>query len=244
MSKFLSIALLTIVAAMSICCGAQSFVSQPNSNVDNNVSSWVSCYYPKCNPGGVGTPTTVSITAQTSPSKDGHSVQFYLAGPAYTNALYWYKTGISLPSSTQAEGDFWIYIGANGSTAQSFEYDIFQFLSPYKFMYGTQCSQGAGKWQVWDDAGGRWVDTAVACSLSEAAWHHIKWRVHRSGSTMYYDVLTVDGTNYAINMKEPAGQMPSGWTNNSGIQFQLDIGPSGKPLTETVDLVNVQFFGW
>jgi hypothetical protein len=49
----------------------------------------------------------------------------------------------------------------------------------------------------------------------------------------------VDGVYTQVNEVEPAGLMPSGWTNNSGINFQLDISSSGTTATEYIDQVNL-----
>jgi hypothetical protein len=46
---------------------------------------------------------------------------------------------------------------------------------------------------------------------------------------MHYDSLTIDGVKYPVNLAEPSGPLPSGWTDNMGVQWQLDT--SAAPLT-------------
>lgn len=184
-------------------------------------------------------------------------MQFNVSGPAYTNALWFIYTGEYVANAPNVAVDLYAYVTSGGTTAQAFEYDVFEYAGNIRYMFGTQCNQlGDGHWDVWDMLHGRWIASSVPCSSMEVnKWHHIQMTFHRViGDTnkcdgypcMYYDVITVDGHNYSVNMVEPSGPFPSIWGagNNSGLNIQLDIGPSGKPLTEFIDRANVQFYGW
>ena len=173
-----------------------------------------------------------------------------ITGPEYSNALWTYIAGAD-DSATSLSTSLWVYPAGKASVAGSFEFDQFQFSKSQgiEFMWGSQCNQVNGLWQVFDQLHGHWMDTAVKCALKPNHWHHVRWDVHRvSGDTdrcsgkpcMYYDTLTVDGVVHPVNAVYPAGALPNGWSSAVGFQVQIDIGSTGQGVTidEYLDLAD------
>jgi hypothetical protein len=213
--------------------------AQFNTNLETNPTAWQQCVLPSCNPGGVGIPSSTTIT-ETGTKWPTNSLELSVSGPEWTDFLAYNKVGAS--TATYFQSDFSLYIpsGILSENYDALEYDIFQYLSPYEFMWGSQCVMGA-KWQIWDGLHSRWIDTALACSLPAGKWHHVQWWVHRvDGDTscegypcMHFDMLGIDEVYTLIAITEPAGPMPAGWTNNSGLNFQIDISGAQSKATAT-----------
>jgi len=235
---FLTLGFLTLGTAQ-----AQTF----NMGLETNLPLWNPCVLPTCQPGGSGIPTKVVI-AETGSKWPPDSLELSVTGPAWTNFLVWNKVGST--SATYFQSDFWIYLPSNinDGAYQALEYDIFQFLTPYEFMWGSECVIG-GQWQIWDQFHGQWLDTSRACQMNVSGWHHIQWWVHRVGGDtscegnpcMFYDMLGIDEVYTAFGTKEPAGPMPANWSNNSGLNFQLDISGTKKSATITEYIQKVNF---
>lgn len=235
--------------------GTSDVITVPNSlitstNIDDTLTGWKPvCILPDCNPGGVGIPTATAQTINhVSPSLDGESMLVSITGPAFTNALWVYLAGPQDDTVTQSF-DVHIFLSANSAALGSLELDQFNFDRTHmiEFMYGSQCNQVNGLWQIWNQLTTAWIDTAVVCSLSSSAWHEIKETVHRipgdpticSGQACQcYDTLTIDGVAHALNICEPSGPLPSDFASEVGFQTQLDIGGAGSggsPITENID---------
>ncbi len=213
------------------------------------------CAAPACDPGGnPAGPTTTSHTIDNaSPSLDGESMKFSVTAPSQpdgTNVLWTYIAGAQddiLISSFDLE----VYIADNGDKAGQFEYDQFDFsLSQHtEFMWGSQCNQTSGVWDVFDQQHLHWVATNVPCALSYGVWHRIEETVHRvKGDTNqcsgepceYYDTLIVDGVVHTLNLVYGASALPSGWGSAVGFQVQIDALPTanGATITEYLDEAN------
>ncbi|HTC46755.1 MAG TPA: hypothetical protein VK722_05510 [Candidatus Aquilonibacter sp.] len=225
----------------SITVHAQTF----NMSMDKNLPAWNPCVLPDCQPGGIGIPTNIVI-AETGTAWPPNSLKLAVTGPEYTNFLAWDKVGAT--SATYFNSDFWVdlpgEIKAGGY--QALEYDIFQFLNPYEFMWGSECVMG-GQWQIWDHLHGEWLNTTRPCQMNAPGWYHVQWWVHRvDGDTscdgypcMYYDMLGVNGVYTQFETTEPAGPIPAGWSNDSGLNFQLDISGLKKSATISEYIQNV-----
>lgn len=234
-----------VLSAGAAC--AQTF----NMNMETNLPAWNSCVLPLCQPGGSGIPTSVAIAA-TGSKWPANSLKLSVSGPEWTNFLAWDKVGAT--SATYFQSDFWVYLPTEVSSGgyQAVEYDIFQFMNPYEFMWGSECVFG-GEWQIWDQLHGHWLDTERACEMNVAGWHHVQWWVHRvDGDTscdgypcLYYDMLGIDGVYTQFKLEEPAGPIPAGWGNDSGLNFQLDISGAKKSATiyEYIQKVNFAELG-
>jgi hypothetical protein len=233
----------------------------PGNGLDDTLTNWKTCYIGSCSgggsPGGTGTPTAGSVhqtIGNASPSTDGASMKVDFIGPAFTNVL-WTHTNGSADTTTDVSVDWQLYLSANCASMQAVESDMFNFdkTRGTKYMWGMQCNKTSGKWQIWDELNTAWVNTAVTCALSCSAWHHVVQRAHSiAGDTagcsghpcLYYDSVSVDGTDYPINQHTPSGPLPSTWTSNVGWQIQLDTdsgGSGGVPISMNVDEANFTF---
>jgi hypothetical protein len=242
--------------ALLLIVGSTTLWGQTYRNIDDSTAvddglagavGWGSCV--AC-AGGDSTGTIASSPFQTSPSVDGASRDFYLNGAAYTNGLWWYKVGPHDAVSNFAF-DFWLYVNSNARAAQALEFDAFQFNHGVEYMFGTQCDNASGTWDVWNMGTGKWVHTSYKCSEFAAnTWYHVHWTFHRTSPNNYehYDSLTIEqlGQNgklststHAFNLAYPSTPMPSGWTDNMGVQFQMDIGATGTTMEEWVDEVTL-----
>jgi hypothetical protein len=238
------------------------------SNIDDSILvdnggpggvGWGSCV--GCaggDPNGIATISSSPFI--TTPSSDGASRDFYISGSPYTDALWWYKVGPN-DSATHFTLDFWLNVGADTQSAQALEFDTYQFnqkLTQFptgtEFMFGTQCNYAAGKWDLWDMANHKWSHTTAACSqFKPNTWYHLTLNYHSvsgvRGSSEAYDSLAitqygnsgwpVNSRTYFWNTTFGAGPMPAGWTENMGIQFQMDIAGVGASMTEYVDKINL-----
>jgi beta-glucanase (GH16 family) len=202
------------------------------------------CVLPACNPGGAGVPTASSLTLNNgAPTQGTTNMKLSETGPSFTNVLAPRPSGRK-DDAQILTSDFWFYLSANAAVLGSIEFDQYIFAPSIpaaggtngtNFMFGKQCNQTNGLWQVWDQLNTTWRNTAKACSLSYGAWHHIIVRDHRvpgdascSGQAcLHYDSITLDGVTTNWNLSWPAGPLPVGWAGNTGLQFQIDIGSGG-----------------
>jgi hypothetical protein len=225
------------------------------SNIDDTLTGWKPvCIQTTCNPGGVDAPASTTQTINNvSPSLDGHSMlisETTNASSTQTNALWVYSAG-SCDSCTTITSDFQVYI-TNGSAADNIEFDpfIFDASDNLDFMFGTQCNQTLGYWQIANNSS-PWQTSSTACNLTPGTWHHIIGKFHRvAGDTSctggmpceHFDSISVDGNINVINMTYVATTLPTGWASTSGLQFQIDIGATtGTAITVSENLDEVTF---
>lgn len=205
---------------------------------------WGSCA--DCS-GGVGSASIASSPFQTSPSLDGESRDFYINGTPYSDGLWWYKVGPN-DAVTHLSLDFWVYFNSGSPSAQAFEFDAFQFNNGIQYMFGTQCDYYLGTWDVWNASAGSWVQTGNQCTqFLPNTWYHLSMRFHRSSPDNYehYDGITIQqagkrrSTSLRMNQALPSGTIPPTWSDNMGVQFQIDVGPTGTPIQSWVDEVTL-----
>ncbi len=235
----------------SITMYAQTYSNIDDSTyVDDGLAGavgWGSCV--TC-AGGSSDAVISTAPFQTSPSVDGSSRDFYIDGAAGANGLWWYKVGPN-DAVSNFEFDFWVYVASNTSYAAALEFDTFQFNKGVEYMFGTRCNYESGKWDVWNMGEKEWVQSSFHCAeFRPDTWYHLSWKFHRTSPNNYehYDSLTIEQpgshgrlstTTYNFNLAFPSGPMPSGWTENMGVQFQMDIGGTGATLEEWVDEVTL-----
>ena len=222
------------------------------SNLDDSPNGWGSCT--NC-AGGTLAGTFWMAQYQTTPSVDGDSTQFYLSGSSWTDVLWWNKLGAH-NSFTNFQTDFWIMFGSDAvANAQALEFDTFHFVKGREFMFGTQCDYAYNAWDVWNQQAGQWIKTSIPCGKFTAnVWYHIIWQFHRGSTpkdkTMHYDALNIvqyakDGVTvvsnqtYQVNLAYPSGPLPTGWSDDLGVQFQMDSNANGGTMTEWVDRVKL-----
>lgn len=239
-------------------CVAVAQIAPPPSNatvfsdLDDSTTGWGSCT--NC-AGGALASTFWMSQSQAAPSVDSSSTEFYLYGPAWTDVLWWNKVGPH-DSFNNFQTDFWVNFGSDAVTnSQALEFDTFQFVKGREYMFGTQCDYAYNAWDVWNQQSGQWMKTSIPCGKFTAnVWYHIVWQFHR-GSTgrdrnMHYDALNIvqygsDGVTvvanntYQINLAYPSGPLPSGWSDDLGVQFQMDSNANGGSMTEWVDKVKL-----
>ncbi len=235
------------------------------SNLDDRSAGWGSCTG-TCAGGAQATNYTNTIVS--SPTTDGTltpavstgngSMEFWLNGGAYTDVLWWNKVGPNNAVSN-FKFDFWVQLysstAAMPANVQALEFDAFQFIKTNgrgtEYMFGTQCNYSSGVWQIWNQQAGTWNSAGVACTpFQPGVWYHITWNFHRTkDKLMHYDSFSIAQYNssnqpvststHTLNIAYSSGQLPSGWTSNMGVQFQMDSNASGGQLQEYVDAVTL-----
>ncbi len=204
------------------------------SNIDNNTFNACSS---NC-AGGKSTSNFWQAAWQGSPSLDGSSRQFFNGGSAWANVL-WYKEWSGYSSASHYLWDFYVRFDSGINDLHIAEFDVYAAKGGWELMAGSQCSFGNNRWDVWDQANGRWVATSIPCPRwSSGSWHHIQWYVTRPSSNQYkYVTLVVDGKAYSVN-RTYYGQH-NGWSDKVGQQFQMDLGPNGTDTHEWIDKVKL-----
>ena len=247
------------------CCVAWAQTPPRNAtvfaNLDQN-NNWGSCTG-SCAGGSTAYPTTYWAPFQTTPSRDGSSLKFYVDGPAWTDVLFWNKVGPH-DNFTHFQFDFWMQLDSNSTTiGQAIEMDAFQFAKGTEYMFGTQCDYASGAWEIWSQGMGMWISTGVTCQkFTPNVWYHITWNFHRNNyswdKSTYYDNVTIeryDTSNnlaarntYTFGYGYPSGPMPATWSDDLGVQFQVDLngqaGINGNPSTITQFVDQVKLTAW
>ncbi|MBV9608078.1 MAG: hypothetical protein JO187_00850 [Acidobacteria bacterium] len=242
-----ALALVLVASSAAFADGKAFYNIDDITATDNGTVGWGTCS--NC-AGGQISNTFWMAHNQTTPSVDGASTELYMAGPAYSNVLFYNKLG-PYDTATHFTWSFWVQVDSSSYSAQTFEFDAFQFVNGRRFMFGTQCNYSNGQWQIWSEGGGYWLNAGIACQkFTPGRWYHITWRFHRGTGTdtrMYYDTFTIQqgygyGRTYYLNTSQPSGPLPYGWGDNLGVQFQLDLGPSGGELHEWIDQVSLNVY--
>lgn len=207
--------------------------------VEESTSNWSDCS--DC-AGGAYTGNYWKAFWQTSPSMDGASLQIFNGGGPWADVL-WIKKFGNQNQATNFLWDFYVYFDSTtAANLWSAEYDLWQSVGGWEFMIGTQCVFGTGEWDTWDQHAGHWVKTSIPCPrFSPGSWHHIQWYMQRlSGNRYQYVTLVVDGKSYSVNQTYYAGW--SGWDDDFGLQWQLDLGGNGVDAHQWID--NVKLSLW
>jgi len=258
MRRFLVLGVLGVVIAslaVLVACGASSvpaatisgsitrsllpvppFTATVLGSIQNATDDWSDCS--GCSGGSLTSSYSTNPFVAT-PSLSGSSRQFFIGGPAWGSALWIHKLE-DQDSASHFWLDFYIYFdSASAATVWSAEYDLWQSIGGQKFMMGSQCVFGTNEWDVWDSGNNKWVNTGVPCPrFSGDAWHHIQWDIERISPTQYrFNTLFVDDRPFPINLV--FGTEPTDWSDDIGIQWQLDQNGDGDPVREWVDKVTL-----
>ncbi len=192
---------------------------------------------------GIGNAVSWMTQRQSQPSLDGASAQIYLGGSTpYSNALWWKELDVNT-SATHFDYDLWIY-SANPGAAQALEFDVNQSFNGTRWVYGTECNiYAGGHWDVWDSSGqwGRWVSTDLGCPvLQPNTWAHLVWHFERSGNQVHYISLTVNGTDYPVDVWTAA---QTGWNSNElNVAVQLDGNFRQEPYSLYLDQMALTYW--
>jgi len=145
------------------------------------MGGWTSCS--QCaGPGGNGVYAPNGFVQNVkSPSLDGSSEQFWLAGThPYTNALFTNHLG-GHEGASNFILDFQFWIG-NANFAQGIEMDIFYARDGLKNYFLTECDsagQYAGTWKFNNEQADYWVPTGLPCKVNSNAWNHVTLEFQR-----------------------------------------------------------------
>ena len=233
--------IVSLLAGLFFLSAAQIQAQLNFPNLEYQTRGWGSCS--DCAGGNSRASAYWMAQFQSNPSLSGASTEFFISGPAYSNALFWRKIGAQDWASNY-NFDFWVYLDGQSWYAQTLEYDFFQFVNHREYMFGSQCDYASGHWDIWNQATNHWVQTPIACyKLKPYVWHHIVWQYHRTPDTlMHYDWLAVDGDWHQLNWAEPSGWLPSGWGDDMGVQWQLDTASAPLAFHEWIDKVNLKIW--
>ena len=224
---------LFLLAAASLRLSAQTVKSQIQ-----RMSGWENCVAcAGANAAGPG--ASISTATTSSPSLSGVSRVFSIASSnPYADALWWKQLGAA-NGATNLRYDLDFYLQAP-QNAQALEFDNNQANGSMRWIFGTQCNIAAHQWDVWGNANGNWIHTGIPCSMPAAyKWHHLTWEFKRSGSTLTYVAVTLDGVKHYVN-RTYTGRRSS--VNELNIAIQLDLKGNHAPVKEWVDNAKLTYW--
>ena len=190
--------------------------------------------------GGNGPTATFSMTQnQASPSLDGNSTKFSIAGTTpYSDALWWKQLG-AVNTATNFKYDVYFYI-TQPQRAQALEFDVNQANGAHRWIFGTQCAPKSGVWDVWANANGKWTSTGIPCSPPTAfVWHHLTWEYKRTATQLTFIGFTYDGVTHFVNKTYTAN--PS-TVNELNVAFQMDGDSKMEAYSTWLDKVSLTYW--
>jgi len=190
---------------------------------------------------GLGTAQATMTEGVSSPSLDGQSAKFTIAGPTgYSNEL-WYKSLGGGTNVTHFIYDLYFYID-NPTAAQALEFDVNQTLGGLLWTWGTECNfNGSGKWDIWDALNENWVPTSVDCKpFPTNTWIHLVWNFERVNGQEHYISVTINDVTYPVNVTYGPQQ---NWTlEDINVAFQMDGNYKQEPYTVWLDKVTLHAY--
>jgi hypothetical protein len=206
-----------------------------------------------CTPSGPQT-TWAMYQGVRNPTLSGSSTQFNIGGTeAYTDVLWnnhligdFSPEGLPDTSHTLVptlhnftyDAYFW---GSNLGASQALEFDVNQFFGGMGFTWGHECRIGpANEWDIWDNAGAKWVPTGIPCNPTNNAWNHLVLQVQRtSDNQLLYQSITLNGQTHVLN-KTYGPFSAAGW-NGITINYQMDGDYKQTPYTVYIDNLNFTY---
>lgn len=217
---------------------------------------------PTC-PGGFATsyPHTIQNAV---PSVDGFSSLFTINGPPPESCVGWFYNAGPQDLATVITLDFRYQSGSTNATGNANEFDPYQYVKatsnpsclPHNtdFYFGMQCVVSTGNLQIWDQGGTGWhnVSPSLSCAsgFAPGSFHHIvvndHWNCGDTSGTggfpkQWYDSITIDGVTHTINTAYSSSGLPVTYGENTGVNFQLDIGSAGTSLSANLDEASIAF---
>jgi hypothetical protein len=191
--------------------------------------------------GGSGLGTASIARYQAQPSLSSSSTELSNTGDGFDTLWYWHLG--SQDQATSLEFEFSLMVDDNSLVeGQAFENGPQQYIDGYKYSMTMQCEYPKQLWRVWDQAGGGWKSTPVACPhWTPNVWHTVQMYIttdHVNHSETYHS-LVVDGELYPLEMT--IGVTNVGFASNLGFQFQIDNknGDTGAGVHEWIDNVSL-----
>jgi hypothetical protein len=235
------------VAGYIATASIEANVVAQNPGVSNiqNLAGWLSCSAAigagaTC-ASGLGDAVSQLIQGQSSPSLNGSSAEFTIAGPhAYSNELYWYPVGGG-DNVSHFTYDLWFYVN-EGDAPQSLEFDVNQAFNGTRWTWGSQCDfNQTGRWTIWDPLHEVWVPTSVACNhFPSNTWIHLIWTLERVGNRVHYVTLNVAGQEYDVDTYYTA--QPNWYQEEIDVAFQLDGNYKQQPYDVWLDEVTLNAY--
>jgi hypothetical protein len=186
---------------------------------------------------GLGTAVSTMTENQSTPSMDGMSAKFTLAGPTgYSNMLYFNPVAGGNNVSHFTYG-LYFYID-NPDAAQALEFDTNQTFGGQRWVWGSECNfKGTGKWDIWNDLTG-WQPTQFPCHPFPAnTWIHLIWQLERVGNQVHYISLTVGNQVYDVDTYYP--NQPNWTLEEIDTAFQMDGDYAQQPYDVWLDEVSL-----
>jgi hypothetical protein len=160
------------------------------------------------------------------------------SGSPYADALWWKQLGAANGATNlRYDLDFYIQLPQN---AQALEFDTNQANGSMRWIFGTECNIAAGRWDVWGNAAGNWINTGIPCAMPSAyKWHHLTWEFKRNGGSVTYVAFTLDGAKHYVNRSYPARR--SG-VNELNVAFQEDMRGNHAAFKTWLDNVKLTYW--
>lgn len=179
-----------------------------------------------------GTPgsSTGSTSLVASPSHSGSSRKFATSFSNSGGERYSVSFGDDR-TSTYFLYDAWIYVASPSTKLANLELDLYQTMSSGEtVLFGLQCSGYSGTWEYTHNTGtashpkGVWTSSSAKCnprSWTTGKWHHVQLEYSRSGATVTYHAVWLDGVKSTLGKTAFSGHN-LGWGSSLLTQFQVD----------------------
>lgn len=190
-----------------------------------------------------------------SPSLSGNSTQFNTSGTTPYGVVLWYNpvfgqfstqglpdedhTLVSSLHNFTYDTDLYV---TNATVTQVLEFDVAMYMDGTGMFFGTQCNHlGGGEWDVLDNVTQQWASAGVPCSLVNG-WNHLTLQFQRkSGNTLLYQSITMNGVTYNINKAYAPFEVPTSWYGVT-VNYQMDA--NYKQSANTTYLDNLSLTYW
>jgi hypothetical protein len=191
-----------------------------------------------------------------SPSLSGNATRFNIGGSVpysdvlWSNPVIGQNTTQDIPDTGHTllpalhnftyDADFYV---TNDSITQVLEFDINMYMNGAGMIWGPQCNILGGKvWEIWDNAGAKWVPTGSECIVRSNAWNHVTILAQReSDNTILYQSVTLNGKTANINKTYLPFSVPIGWW---GITLNYQMDGDYKQSANLTYLDNLNFSYW
>ena len=224
MIRYWQVILLLLAIAV---LGSTALNAQTTFTSIDQMSGWKVCS--DC-ANGRGVALFSMTPGQNSPALDGKSTKFWIGGTVpYSDALFYRQM------STNGTANHFIYdvyyYAKDPMAASGMEFSAAQHRYHAWYRFDWQCAYSMKYWRTWDNAGGKWVNTAVPCVRPQAyKWQHLVLEGQRLNGKTNFVSLTVNGVKHYIN-KTFGPKTVSTTTSWVTFHFQLNGGSTQKDFS-------------